>query len=41
MHDMGEKILRSNVVVSICRIFVGTLLKFHGTSNSPTTNGMH
>jgi hypothetical protein len=31
----------SSFVVFICIIFVGTLLKCHRTSNSPTTNFMH
>ena len=31
----------SNGVVSIYRIFVGNLLKCHGTSNSSTKNSMH
>ena len=31
----------SSFVVAICKIFVGTLLKCHGTSNSPTTAVMH
>jgi hypothetical protein len=39
MFIMGISL--SSFVVSICRIFVGTLLKFHGNSNSPTINVMH
>ena len=40
MFIMGVSYL-SNVVVSIYRIFIGTLLKCHGTSNSTTKNVMH
>ena len=39
MFIMGVSL--SNVIVSICIIFVGTLLKCHGTSNSTTQNVMH